>query len=92
MSELKNPVELTTSELDIVAGGRATAFVKQSNSARVAIGNGNSVTNGSGDVAIGDANWVSIDEFELQLWCCDCNEQLTLHLVLPGSQSGSSPS
>ena len=62
MSELKSdtlfePVELTDSQLDMIAGGQATAFVKQRNRARVSIGNDDTVTNGgSGSVSVGSTD------------------------------------
>ena len=67
MKELKSdalpePLELTDGQLNFVAGGQATGFVKQRNSARVSIGNNNSVSNGSGDVAIGTSNMVMITQ------------------------------
>ncbi len=67
MKELKSgalpePVELSDSQLDIVAGGQATAFVKQRNRAHVAIGNGNTASNSGGDVYIGDNNLVMITQ------------------------------
>jgi hypothetical protein len=57
--EFCDPIELTESELDLVAGGNA---IVQKNHAHVAIGNGNTVTNGSGDVYIGTDNSVSISQ------------------------------
>jgi hypothetical protein len=59
---LSEPVELTDSQLDIVAGGQATGLVKQRNKARVSIGNGNSATTGSGDLSIGTGNMVMITQ------------------------------
>jgi hypothetical protein len=61
MSELRSgicpePVELNTSELDLVAGGQATAFVKQRNKAHISIGNNDSVTNTGGSVYAGNSN------------------------------------
>ncbi|MDQ2742350.1 MAG: hypothetical protein M3Z66_08640 [Chloroflexota bacterium] len=56
-------IELTDAELDLVAGGDATAvaFVSQSNSAYVAIGNGNRVS-AEGDAYIGNGNRVTIEQ------------------------------
>ena len=58
---LPEPVELTNSELDIVAGG-AVGFVKQSNRAFVAIGNDNSITTRRGGVSAGTDNTVMISQ------------------------------
>jgi hypothetical protein len=58
---LPEPVGLTDSQLDVVAGGQATGFVKQRNKARVSIGNNASITNsGTGDVSVGTGNMVMI--------------------------------
>jgi hypothetical protein len=67
MNELQSgtvpePVELATTELDIVAGGRAVAFVKQPNKARVSIGNNDTITTGTGNVSIGTDNMVFITQ------------------------------
>ena len=59
---LREPVQLTNSQLGMVAGGQATGFVKQSNKARVSIGNGDSVTNTGGSVSVGSSNVVTIDQ------------------------------
>jgi hypothetical protein len=60
---LPEPVELTDNQLNFVAGGQATGFVKQRNRAHVSIGNNSSVNNsGSGDVVIGTGNMVMITQ------------------------------
>jgi hypothetical protein len=62
--QLCDPIELTESELDLVAGGSIHHSIVQSNRARVSIGNGNSVTTGSGGstVDIGNSDSVSISQ------------------------------
>jgi hypothetical protein len=59
---LPEPVELTGSQLDMVAAGQVTGFVKQSNRARVSIGNNDSVTSTGGSVSIGTGNMVMISQ------------------------------
>jgi hypothetical protein len=59
---LPEPVELTRSELEIVAGGKPIAFVKQPNKAYVSMGNDNWVRNRGGDVNIGSDNMVWITQ------------------------------
>jgi hypothetical protein len=59
---LSEPVELTDSQLDMVAGGQATAFVTQRNKAHIFIGNNGSVTNTGGSVYIGSGNVVTSDQ------------------------------
>ena len=67
MKELKSgnlsePVELTDSQLGMVAGGQATGFVKQSNKARISIGNNDKVTSSGGSVSVGTGNMVMITQ------------------------------
>ena len=83
MSELKSatlpePVELTDIQLDMVAGGQALGFVKQSNKARVSIGNDDTVTNGgSGSVSVGTGNTVTISQSNTNSGAVAATETLT---------------
>ena len=59
---LSEPVELIDSQLDMVAGGQATAFVKQRNRAHLSIGNNDKVINTGGSVYVGSGNVVTSDQ------------------------------
>jgi hypothetical protein len=62
LESLPQPVELTGSELDLVAGGKRIASAQQSNKAIVSTGDDNAVKNRGGDVNIGTDNMVFITQ------------------------------